>query len=87
MMDLFKELEFEDVGLGRKQARMEFDNNYGASIMTGAGTFSNKDKPYELAVLYCKSLCYTTNITSDVLGWLTEHEVNQVLNDIKQLKD
>jgi len=62
-----------------------FSNGYGASIITGEHAYSNEDAPYELAVLYNNEITYDTELTSDVLGYLTEDEVNEYLLKIEAL--
>lgn len=62
-----------------------FANGYGASIITGKNAYANEDAPYELAVLHNGDLCYDTELTDDVLGYLTEDEVNQYLLKIEAL--
>lgn len=62
-----------------------FSNGYGASIITGEHAYSNEDAPYELAVLYNNEITYDTELTDDVLGYLTEDEVNEYLLKIEAL--
>ena len=62
-----------------------FPNGYGASIITGEHAYSNEDAPYELAVLYNGKITYDTELTGDVLGYLTEEEVNEYLLKIEAL--
>lgn len=87
-MKTFKHLEFnkksDNFDLG-EQARLFFDNGYGISVITGHGGYSTEDKPYEIAVLFNNELCYTTEITDDVIGWLTADEVSEIMIKIQQL--
>lgn len=87
MENLFDELEFKPhgAGMGGTHARIDFENGYGASVITGRMFYTSPRKPYELAVFKDGSLCYDTPITDDVIGYLTEKEVNGYLNQIKQL--
>lgn len=62
-----------------------FDNGYGASVITGSIAYCNKLQPYELAVLKHGKLCYDTPITDDVIGYLTSNEVYELLDRIEQL--
>jgi hypothetical protein len=62
-----------------------FPNGYGASIITGQNAYSSETAPYELAVLHNSKITYDTPLTGDVLGYLTEDEVNEYLLKIEQL--
>ena len=79
------ELEFEAKEYGGGQARINFPNGYGASVITGKGAYTSEGHPYELAVLHNGSLCYESPITSDVLGHLTTEDVERHLDEIKSL--
>lgn len=67
------------------QARVEFDNGYGASVISGQGAYGGDEGLYELAVLKSGSLCYDTPITSDVVGHLTPEDVTRLLGEIATL--
>ena len=87
-MKKFKALKFKDHGIGggAKQARVQFDNGYGASIVTGTMFYTNTESPFELAVLTADgSLCYSTPITDDVIGYLTAAKVDELLVRISEL--
>jgi hypothetical protein len=83
----FQELKFQDHTLvGRKQCIVQFPNGYGASIVQGEYTYGGKDGLYELAVFGKDGhITYDTPITDDVLGYLTEQDVEDTLNKIKDL--
>jgi hypothetical protein len=83
----FQELKFQDHTLvGRKQCIVQFPNGYGASIVKGDHTYGGKDGLYELAVFGKDGhITYDTPITDDVLGYLTEQDVEDTLNKIKDL--
>ena len=85
-MKTFKDLEFHphSVGLGQ-QARMNFDNNYGVSVIIGDMYYSNGVDTYELAVIYENDITYNTDITDDVLGCLSEDEVTEVMIKVQNL--
>ena len=75
--------------LGTFRALFKFDNNYGASVISGPYSYGGP-KLFELAVIYWHddkdfSLCYTTPITDDVLGYLTVDKVKETLEKIQQL--
>lgn len=71
-----------------------FDNNYGASIVKGYGTYGYADDLYELAVVWFLLgdesdeyiLTYSTPIADDVVGYLDDERVRELLRQIKDLK-
>jgi hypothetical protein len=72
----------------------KFPNNYGASIVQHSFSYGGKQGLWELAVIqyaegetdiYNFKLTYKTPITQDVLGYLEEIEVNEVLDQIEAL--
>ena len=83
----FQELNFQEhpMGIG-KQCIVQFPNGYGASVVQGPYTYGGKDGLYELAVLGKDGeITYDTPITNDVLGYLSEAEVEKTLLEIKNL--
>ena len=76
---------------GGTQQVYKFENGYGASVISGGTyTYGGDEGLQELAVLKFKedgkySLCYDTEITDDVLGYLTEQDVKDLLERIKNL--
>ena len=70
---------------GGRQWIFNFDNGYGASVITGGIAYCNEAQPYGLAVLRHDELCYDTPITDDVIGYLTNDEVFNLLDRIEQL--
>ncbi len=88
IMKTFKDLEFNQNNpndLEDVHAIIEFDNGYGASVLSTSYSYGGKNGLYELAVLKDGDLCYTTPITNNVLGWLKEEDVNRILTDIQNL--
>lgn len=72
---------------GGTQVVHKFENGYGASVIRG-GTYTYGG--LELAVLRFKddgsySLCYDTEITDDVLGYLNDGDVVELLERIENL--
>lgn len=72
--------------------RFRFENNYGASVIKHYGSYGYEEDLFELAVLFYKDendkkgdLTYNTPITDDVLGYLTNDEVLELLRKIKEL--
>ena len=77
-----KKIERED-GI---QYKYYADNGYGASIVQTLYSYGGKQGLWELAVLDSnEQITYNTPITDDVLGYLTEEEVNETLKKIKKL--
>lgn len=66
------------------QARMDFDNGFGVSVVRGKGSYGYPDK-WELAVMKDNDLCYDSGITDDVLGYLTELEVTEYMKQVQEL--
>lgn len=86
-MKKFKDLEFKRHTLGYGvQARIDFDNNYGISVVKFEGSYGYPDL-WEVAVLYKGALTYSTSITDDVLGWQTDEDVTKVLKQVQELID
>lgn len=63
----------------------KFPNGYGASVVKHNFSYGGKSDLWELAVLKGEDLCYTTPLTSDVLGWLTDEDVQRALKEIAKL--
>ena len=87
-MKTFKDLEFKEHPnhLGGVQAVITFDNGYGASVVCTPHTYGGKLGLYELAVLGTDGhLTYDTPITSDVIGYLRDIDVTDVMEKIQQL--
>ena len=67
-----------------------FQNGYGASVLKCEHSYGGKQGLWELAVVIGKSsdcfrICYTTHITQDVIGYLDEEEVQELLAKIEKL--
>jgi len=78
----------ENEVMGGVQRIYRFENsNYGASVICHKGSYSSSSGKWELAVLYKDHLCYTTPITNDVIGHLTDSEVQKILARIDTLRD
>ena len=83
----FQELSFQQhpMGIG-KQCIVQFPNGYAASIVQGPHTYGGENGLYEIAVFGKDGqITYETSITNDVLGHLSEEEVEKTLLDIKNL--
>jgi len=72
---------------GGTQRIYKFPNGYGASVIRHKGSYGFKSGLWELAVLDSSgALCYSTPITNDVIGHLTDEEVILKLNEIRGLQ-
>jgi len=93
-MKLFNDLKFEPHSLSNeieqlsraKRASEKFENGYGVSVLFGSAFYSNGINTYEVAVLYEGEVCYSTDITDDVMSNLSEQEVSEVMTRIQNLK-
>lgn len=66
--------------------RFKFKNGYGASVIKHYGSYGYEEDLFELAVLDSNDhLCYNTSLTDDVIGYLTNDEVLELLEQIKNL--
>ncbi len=81
----FSDLNFTPRSPGGVAARLNFDNGYTASVVRGDHTYGGSEGLYELAVMYNGEIVYDTPITSDVVGWLTEGDVTEKLNEVASL--
>ena len=75
---------------GGVQYLFKFENGYGASVVKHDFSYGGKKGLWELAVIKIESvdkwqLCYTTEITNDVLGWLSNEDVIETLNKIETI--
>lgn len=77
---------------GGVQRLYRFENDYGASVIRHNSSYGSDEGLWELAVIryrYPDSgsyvLVYYTPITDDVIGHLTEPEVEKLLMDIEAL--
>lgn len=87
-MKTFKDLKFEKhphAPYFLEQAKMEFENGYGVSVITGSSAYSNEQRPYEVAVLYKGDITYNTHITDDVIGYQTEEGVTEIMAKVQML--
>ena len=72
--------------MGGIQKVYEFPNGYGASVIKHKGSYGYDKDCWELAVLFEGELCYSTDITSDVIGHLNDPEVDRLLGEISRLE-
>lgn len=79
-----------DVGVPRElsggvQFCPQFPNGYGASIIRHRYSYGSRDGLWEVAVTRDGQLDSSTTVTDDVLGYLTESDVADVLLLIEHL--
>jgi len=93
-MKTFKDLKFKPYSSsksvlgsyeGAKQAIETFENGYGVSVVFGSCFYSNGIDNYEVAVLFNGSIAYDTGMTDDVMGYLTEDEVSEMMLKVEKL--
>lgn len=70
-----------------KQAKMEFPNGWGISVLFGEAFYSDGVCTYEAAVLRHGKVSYSTPITDDVLGYRTRAEITRIMEEIQKLPD
>lgn len=83
----FKDLEFKphpniDFGF-TSQARHDFPNGYGISVVDGPLAYCDEDT-YEVGIFYKGHLCYNTSLTSDVLGYQTPEDIDKILDTLEK---
>lgn len=87
-MKTFNDLEFKSHpnGRGGVQAKIQFPNGFGASVVKTPFSYGGSNGQYELAVLGQDGrITYDTPVTDDILGYLSEAAVNESLQKIQSL--
>ena len=92
MKNLKKNLVKKKETFGGIQYRFKFDNGYGASVVKHFGSYGHEQDLWELAVIWYShpeediwNITYDTDITDDVIGYLTDKEVISILKQISEL--
>ena len=90
-MKTFEDLEFEQLNdapyMVGKKSRMHFDNGFGVSVVSHTHSYGGRDGLYEVAVLDKDGvLTYETPVTSDIIGYLSEEDVTDVMKQVQELK-
>ena len=83
-------------------AKLNFDNGYGVSVVRfkigsnpiiGSlaqndeyGSYTDNEDEWEVAVFKDGDICYSTDITDDVLGNQTEEDIDEVMAKLQELK-
>jgi hypothetical protein len=84
----FNELKFKELpDMSGVYCRIMFENGFGASIVKHKYSYGGDKGLYEIAVLdnIDGGPIYYTSVTDDVLGHLSENDVETHLNEIKNL--
>jgi hypothetical protein len=96
-MKSFKDIEFKPHSIGEgHHGLIFFPNGYGVSVVRYKSpisksffSYTSNDSEWEVAVITGNKdkweLCYDTDITNDVLGHLTEGEVDWVMIQVQEL--
>jgi len=89
VMKKFEDLDFiklDDGFMKGVKCRMTFENGYGVSVVSHTYSYGGKDGLFEIAVLDKDgNLTYDTPVTNDVIGYLTEEDVTDVLKQVQEL--
>lgn len=84
-----KYLHLERSVNGGIQKLFKFDNNYGASVVKHAHSYGGTSGKWEIAVIQFDGddwgITYDTYITSDVIGHLSDEDVEDTLRLIQAL--
>ena len=85
----FSNLKFQEFQESAIQALVFFNNGFGASVIKSNFSYGGKEGLYELAVICGNqddwAITYKTPITGDVLGYLSEEDVEEYLNQIEAM--
>jgi hypothetical protein len=96
-MKSFKDIEFKPHSFGEGvHGLLFFPNGYGVSVVRyknpiskSFSSYTSNDSEWEVAVITGNKdkweLCYDTDITNDVIGHLTEGEVDWIMLQVQQL--
>jgi len=88
-MKTFKDLSFEEFKnevIGGKKTRINFENGWGASVVSHNSSYGGAEGLYELAVLFENEIHYDNPVAGgDVKGYLTEEDVTNLLTQIQNL--
>ena len=82
----FKDLKIIEHDLGKFKRGLEFPNGYGVSVICTSYSYGGRDGLYELAVLDDGQITYSTPITDDVIGFLNETQVTEIMHKVYVLK-
>lgn len=71
-----------------KQARLEFQNGFGVSVVFGRMFYSNGEDTYEVACTKNGFVAYPddTSFADDVCGYCTKERVTELMKEIQDLQ-
>ena len=84
----FKDLEFTPTEefLSGVRSTCHFDNGYGVSVVRHKYSYGNGLNLFELAIIdKSGEIMYSTPITNDVLGYLSEDDVSNTMIKVQRL--
>jgi hypothetical protein len=87
-MKTFNEIEFKTNPMGEDfgiVSRTKFDNGYEVSVVKSQYSYGGEKGLYELAIFKDGEICYDTDITGDVIGYLRPEDVTDVMEKIQKL--
>ena len=65
--------------------RFDFPNGYSASVVKHKFSYGSERDLWELAIMKGDEIVYDTPIADDTIGWLTDEQVDELLNAIRKL--
>lgn len=85
-MKTFKDLEFKPhpIGYGL-EAVMNFDNEYGVSVVQLDGSYGQHKGLWIVAILYKGAITHDTDITEDARGYQTDQDVTDIMKKVQAL--
>ena len=89
----FMKTRMNDAELKGVSFRFRFENNYGASVVKHKYSYGHKADLWELAVIEFTDesneewhINYDTPITDDIIGYLKDEAVRELLGKIKDIR-
>jgi hypothetical protein len=87
----FNSLDKRSYGLNGVYTKVWFPNGYGVSIVRHNFSYGHRSGLYEMAIITGNDdnfeLKYDTPITDDVLGYLTEADVEDYMEQVSKLEE
>lgn len=82
-------------------ARLNFDNGYGVSVVRFKrgdnpfieasaqndtyGSYTDNEEEWEVAIIKDGGLCYSTELTSDVLGNQSDTDIDKIMKTLQEM--